>query len=123
MNIPDKPRFASEAARVLGPGGRLSCVEVSRGPTGSPTFPLPWAREPADSFLVTPAELREALEGAGLRVIEQSSELSLPSSPVAAVMAGNAVAMGDDFHVRAANRAKSTREGALVELFILAEKP
>ncbi|MDA0240399.1 MAG: class I SAM-dependent methyltransferase, partial [Proteobacteria bacterium] len=72
MNIEDKAGLAAEIARVLKPGGQFSCAEVAQGPGGAPYFPLPWARDPADSFLVTPEAMKAALEAGGLRVIEQS---------------------------------------------------
>ena len=58
-------------ARVLKPGGRLSCNEIQLGSGGTPIFPLPWATDKASSFLVSPAAMRAALEAAGLSIIEQ----------------------------------------------------
>ena len=133
MNIADKTAFAAEAARVLRQGARLSLAELARGPAGEPTFPLPWAREPAHSFMATPAEMREALEAGGLRVIEQidDTETSLASAREAAARAGQEpppplgpyLIMGDDLPARASNVSQARIEGRIVDQFIIAEKP
>lgn len=61
MNVPDKRRLYAEIRRVLRPGGRLALHEVAAGPEQPVHFPVPWAREPAQSFLVPPDELRATL--------------------------------------------------------------
>jgi sarcosine/dimethylglycine N-methyltransferase len=71
MNIRDKTRLISEIARVLKPGGRFSCSEFALGPSGEPFYPLPWATESAQSFLMTPDAMRAAIEAGGFRIIEQ----------------------------------------------------
>jgi MPBQ/MSBQ methyltransferase len=68
MNIEDKPRLYRGMRRVLGPGGRLALYDVVEGDGERLEFPLPWAREPALSFLVAPDELRLLLDDAGFRV-------------------------------------------------------
>lgn len=126
MNIEDKAGLAAEIARVLKPGGRFSCAEVAQGPAGEPHFPLPWARDPADSFLVTPEAMSAALEAGGLRVVEQGDGLQL-SAPDQDVDRGPRETirpvMGDDMPERARNSGVSAKEGRLVEQFIIAEKP
>jgi ubiquinone/menaquinone biosynthesis C-methylase UbiE len=132
MNIPDKAGFAAEVARVLKPQARFSCAEVALGPAGAPSFPLPWATDPSASFLVTPAEMKAALEQAGLRVIEQSdlTAAGLDFARAASERAkrgekpvqANGIVMGEDFLIRARNSNAAMRESRLVEQFILAEK-
>jgi SAM-dependent methyltransferase len=131
MNIRDKAAFAREVARVLKPGGRFTCAEYAKGPRGSLTFPLSWARDASQSFLVTPQEMRAALEAGGLRVVEQvtvpegdaSTSVARPDrpSPGGAGLT-SAVVMGDDAPERQRNRVKSSRDGALVDQFIVAIK-
>ena len=69
MNIEDKPRLYRGMRRVLAPGGRLALYDVVEGDGEPLEFPLPWAREPALSFLVTPDALRSLLDDAGFRVL------------------------------------------------------
>jgi SAM-dependent methyltransferase len=65
MNIPEKPRLYTELHRVLRPGGRLVLHEIVAGRGGAPHFPVPWASEPAVSFLLPGHEFRDAIRGAG----------------------------------------------------------
>jgi SAM-dependent methyltransferase len=70
MNIEDKPRLYAEAARVLRPGtGRFGLYDLLQGPGGEVTYPVPWARDPGTSFLVTPDALRVLLEAAGFEIM------------------------------------------------------
>src|SRR5690606_9525799 len=68
MNLPDKPRLFAEVARVLVPGGSFAVYDVMRF-GAHPAFPLPWASDPASSFLETPEAYLAAAEGAGLSLI------------------------------------------------------
>ncbi len=68
MNIADKDRLYAEMHRVLGPGGRLALYDIVAGEAGPPHFPVPWARAPEISFLVSPQALRAGLEAAGFEV-------------------------------------------------------
>ena len=68
MNIPDKAGLYAGIRRVLKPTGQLALYDVLAGPGGEPHFPVPWASEPAQSFLATPDELRQQLHDAGFTV-------------------------------------------------------
>jgi SAM-dependent methyltransferase len=68
MNIADKRRLATEAHRVLAPGGLLAVYDAMRTGPGEVAFPLPWATTPATSFLATPEDYRAALVAAGFTI-------------------------------------------------------
>jgi SAM-dependent methyltransferase len=69
MNIADKAAFYAEARRVLRPGGRLALSNLTQGPGGEPSYPVPWAETAATSFLSTPDETRAAIEAAGFEIL------------------------------------------------------
>jgi SAM-dependent methyltransferase len=123
MNIADRTTLARQVACVLRSGGRFSCVEIAQGGTGQPHFPLPWASDPAASFLATPEAMRAELEAAGLGIVKQhlhfGEELEKLGPPP---HQAHAVTMGDDFAIRIQNVMSGVREGSLVDEFILAEK-
>jgi SAM-dependent methyltransferase len=132
MNIGDKAKLASEVARVLQRGGRFVCAETEQGPGGALIFPLPWASDASSSFLVTPEEMRRALEGAGLGVLEQldmtPASLAYRQEVQARAARGepplqmNEIVMGEDFLTRGRNMAKCAGERRILEQIIVAEK-
>jgi SAM-dependent methyltransferase len=65
MQIADKGRLYHEFFRVLRPAGRLAQLEPIAGPVQPPHFPLMWAREAADSHLLTADTLREVILATG----------------------------------------------------------
>jgi len=68
MNIADRARLYREIRRVLKPGGKFATYDVVlRG--GELHYPVPWARTPDTSFLLTPDATREAVEEAGFRAV------------------------------------------------------
>lgn len=69
MNIADKARLYAESWRVLKPGGLLAIYDIVAGEGEPLIFPVPWAREPSISFLVTSDELRKLLGQAGFQVV------------------------------------------------------
>jgi ubiquinone/menaquinone biosynthesis C-methylase UbiE len=69
MNIQDKAALYREMARVLKPGGRLVFHDILQGNGGEPHNPVPWAEEPAISFLIMPQALRHLLEWVGFRTL------------------------------------------------------
>ena len=66
MNISDRARLYREIRRVLKSGGRFATFDVVLN-RGEPHYPVPWARTPATSFLLTAAATREAIEPVGFR--------------------------------------------------------
>ncbi|MEB3983046.1 class I SAM-dependent methyltransferase [Mycobacterium sp. 663a-19] len=75
MNIADKAPLYGQARRVLRGGGRLALWDITIGDGGALDYPLPWADQPARGHLVTPGELRAAVESAGFAV-EQWNDLT-----------------------------------------------
>ena len=66
MNIPDRPALYKEIRRVLTSNGRFATFDVVLN-NGEPHYPVPWARTPATSFLLSADATREAIEAAGIR--------------------------------------------------------
>ena len=119
MNIQDRAALYRAIRRVLKPAGRFATFDVvSAG--GAPHYPLPWARTPETSFLLTEAATRAAIEAAGFRMLAWQDdtepakawfarlrEAGPPPSPNLGVV------MGPDFPLLAANLGRSLLEGRL----------
>ena len=69
MNIEDKRRLYTEMHRVLKPGGRFAFQEMAAGNEPTSLYPLPWATDPADNFLVSGDEMRKLLIECGFTVV------------------------------------------------------
>jgi SAM-dependent methyltransferase len=67
MNIPDKMRLYSEAARVVRRGGRIALFDVLAGPNQPIHFPVPWASDQSFSFLLSPEDTRVLITQMGFR--------------------------------------------------------
>jgi len=79
MNIEDKETLYSEISRVLKPGGRYAFQEMAAGKVLTSYFPLPWASDPGDNFLVSAEEMRSILDRCGLtaELFEDTSDTHL----------------------------------------------
>ena len=79
MNIADKRKLYGEIYRVLKPGGRYAFQEMAAGEAATSYFPLPWATDPADSFLVSAEETRSVLGESGFiaELFEDTSDAHL----------------------------------------------
>jgi SAM-dependent methyltransferase len=117
MNIEDKRRLYGEIARVLKPGGRYAFQEMAAGSVETSYFPLPWASDPSDSFLVTPEEMNSLLAECGLvaELFEDTSDVHLSRSianatPAAQGQLGLAVFV-DNLAEKASNARRSLEEG------------
>jgi ubiquinone/menaquinone biosynthesis C-methylase UbiE len=132
MNIPDKLRLYREMHRVLEPGGTLAIHDVLAGPSGAVLFPVPWARTPESSFLVTPDELRKFLDEAGFTVTDWSDTTDQARDWFVAVAErirkeglpplGFHLLLGPDFQVMAQNQRRNLEEGRIVLAQVLARK-
>jgi ubiquinone/menaquinone biosynthesis C-methylase UbiE len=132
MNIPDKATMYRQVNRVLKPGGALAIYDILAGPTGDVLFPVPWARLPETSFLVTPNQLRQLLDETGFEI--SSWEDTTPAAQEwFAGLARNIrqsglpplgfhVLLGPDFQVMAQNQKRNLEEGGIVLAQVVARK-
>jgi sarcosine/dimethylglycine N-methyltransferase len=119
MNIADRAGLYHEVRRVLKSGGRFATFDVvSIG--GAPHYPLPWARTPATSFLLTDTATREAIEAVGFRSVTWQDDTEAAKAWFAQVREAGAmpspnlgVVMGPDFAQLAANLQRNLMEGRL----------
>ena len=132
MNISDKPRLYEEMHRVLKPGGTLAIYDVLAGPAGPVLFPVPWARTPAASFLVTPNELRSLLDEAGFNVeawldttdaarawfVALAEKIRKEGMPPL----GFHVLLGSDFQTMAQNQRRNLEDGRIVLAQVVAKR-
>lgn len=73
MNIADKSTLFHEVRRVLKPAAVFGVYDVMREAEGPLVFPLPWASDPATSFVVGAPAYREKLKHAGFDVVKERS--------------------------------------------------
>jgi SAM-dependent methyltransferase len=119
MNIADRARLYREIRRVLKSSGRFATFDVVSH-NGEPHYPLPWARVPAMSFLLTAAATRQAIEAAGFRTQACQDDTEAAKAWFGQLRASGpppspnlGVVMGPDFAQLAANLGRSLMEGRL----------
>jgi sarcosine/dimethylglycine N-methyltransferase len=119
MNIYDRARLYREVRRVLKLGGTFATFDVVLN-RGEPHYPLPWARTPATSFLLTAAATRQAIETAGFRTLAWQDDTEAAKAWIAELRASGpqsspnlGVVMGPDFAQLSANLGRNLMEGRL----------
>src|SRR6266446_6815929 len=135
MNIQDRTRLYGEVYWVLRGGGRFAIYDVVAGSGDALHFPVPWARGPDTSFLVTPRAMQEVLEQTGFRVVVSwidrtedgiawfDQQLHAHVSQSSAPILGIHIAMGPDFPHMSANLSRNLRERRIGLIQAVLEKP
>ena len=132
MNIQDKAALYREMGRVLRPGGALALYDVLAGPAGPVLFPVPWARAPEPSFLVTPDELRGLLAASGFRVESWEDTTAAATAWFANLVRkiqetgppplGLHLVLGPDFALMARNLRRNLEEGRVLLAQVVARR-
>ena len=118
MNIQDKEKFYSEIYRVLKSNGRFAFQEMTAGDLETSYYPLPWATDSSENFLLTPKDMHSILEAAGFvsEYFEDVSDSQLnptansSSAPSTQVQLSLSVYV-DDLGTKAENATRSLQEG------------
>jgi len=116
MNIADKRKLYAEVYRVLKPGGRFAFQEMAAGEPDPTYFPLPWATEPADSFLVSAEAICSLLGESGFVAehFADTSDAHLARTPTSAAPGQlSLAAFVDDLAQKARNARRSLQEGQI----------
>lgn len=119
MNIADRARLYREIRRVLKSSGKFATFDVVLM-RGEPHYPVPWARTPATSFLLTAAATRAAIERAGYHTLAWQDDTEAAKGWIAQLRAAGpppspnlGTVMGPDFAQLLANLANNLMEGRL----------
>jgi ubiquinone/menaquinone biosynthesis C-methylase UbiE len=132
MNIPDKENLYREMSRVLKNGGTLAIYDVLAGPVGPVYFPVPWARHPEDSHLISPDTMRRLLEKSGFAISSWKDTTKIALSWFSAFSnkiqqngpfpLGIHVLLGPDFKDMARNQRLNLEENRIAMIQVLAKK-
>jgi ubiquinone/menaquinone biosynthesis C-methylase UbiE len=119
MNILDRGLLYGEIRRVLKPGGRFATFDVVEK-AGDPHYPVPWARDPGASFLLSAERTRETIGEAGFTPLAWIDETGAAKEWVGKLresgpppMPNLGVVMGPDFVQYVANLGRNLMEGRL----------
>ncbi|RDK01026.1 class I SAM-dependent methyltransferase [Paraburkholderia lacunae] len=117
MNIADRTRLYREIRRVLKSGGRFATFDVVANGS-EPHYPVPWARTPATSFLLTVDATHEAIEQAGFRTLVSQDDTEAAKAWIAQQRASGpppspnlSVVLGPDFAQLFTNLGRNLLEG------------
>ncbi len=119
MNIADRPLLYREIRRVLRQGGKFATFDVVLN-GGDPLYPVPWAKTPRESSLLTAEATCEAIEAAGFGTLVRRDDTAAAkawfaelrvSGPPPSLNLG--VVMGQGFAEFATNLGRNLMEGRL----------
>jgi SAM-dependent methyltransferase len=134
MNIAARDRLYGEIHRVLQPRGRFALQDVTSGPGGAPHYPVPWARDPGISFLVSPEATRAQLEAAGFRILDwqdktgiaiaegQAERAKARDNPQPPPALGIQLILGADFGAMMKNSARNLEERRIGLINVVVER-
>jgi SAM-dependent methyltransferase len=125
MNIANRPRFYNEVRRVLKAGGKFACYDVLEGDSGPLHFPVPWAREPETSSLMSPDAMQSLLSNLGFHQISWIDKSSACAAWYARLASDGSVgesafrpathlSVGADFRELAAGMARNIADGRAI---------
>jgi sarcosine/dimethylglycine N-methyltransferase len=120
MNIEDKQKLYREVRRVLKTGGRFAFQEMIAGTTSASYFPLPWATDATENFLIPADAMRSLLGECGFAAdyFEDVSTMPAGGGASAPAPAPPQVPLSlstyvDELVLKAENAARSLREGQI----------
>ncbi|WP_175959053.1 class I SAM-dependent methyltransferase [Burkholderia pyrrocinia] len=119
MNIADRARLYREIRRVLKPDGKFATYDVVANDSEL-HYPVPWARTPSTSFLMTADATREAIEAAGFRTLTWQDDTEAAKAWIAQRRASGpppspnlGIVLGPDFAQLFANLGRNLVEGRI----------
>lgn len=133
MNISDKATLYAEIFRVLRPGGTLVIYDILQGRETPIRFPVPWARDPGHSHLVSPSLLKHLLETTGFEILSWQDETakglswlqrgSTHASRPGVPQLGLHLLMGPDFKLMVQNQLRNLEENRTALIAAIVERP
>ena len=114
MNIADKRGLYAQIHRVLRPGGHFAFQEMAAGKMAPSYFPLPWATDPSDSFLVSVEDMQVVLGESGFiaELLEDTSDVHLSRTAANAAQGQLSLAVFvDKLPQKVGNARRSLEEG------------
>ena len=117
--VPEPEATLDDFVRVLKPGGKFATFDVVLN-SGDPLYPVPWARTPGESFLLTAEATCEAIEAAGFGTLVRRDDTTVAKAWFAELRASGppptlnlGVVMGQGFAELATNLGRNLMEGRL----------
>ena len=122
MNIEAKASVYGQFQRVLRPEGRYALQEIMQGENSPVHFPVPWARDPAISYLLPPSIMRQLIEVAGFAALDWVDETGnarawydqrIQTTTSGLPPLGIHLLLGDDMTAMSHNQIRNLNEGRI----------